>query len=147
MKIPFVLRFNDPSQPTRVMLSMDSLPNHILLGRLVLFVVNQYCAHSYTRNRWLLFLNQRKGENDHRKYFMINLHERMLASQLPQRPACRTRIQQCPIWLFSACSGLSSGLFYTTRNTALFFNQNVPISLSMKTNPWVFFRSTSARCF
>ena len=24
------------------------------------------------------YLNQRKGENDRRKYFMINLHERML---------------------------------------------------------------------
>ena len=24
------------------------------------------------------FLNQRKGENDRKKYFMINLHERML---------------------------------------------------------------------
>ena len=41
-------------------------------------MVNQYCAHSFARNWQLPFLNQRKGENDRRKYFMINLHERML---------------------------------------------------------------------
>ena len=28
------------------------------------------------------FLNQRKGENDRRKYFMINLYERMLPTLL-----------------------------------------------------------------
>ena len=41
-------------------------------------MVNQYCAHSFTRNWQPPFLNQQKGENDRRKYFMINLHERML---------------------------------------------------------------------
>ena len=41
-------------------------------------MVNQYCAQSFARNWQLPFLNQRKGENDHRKYFMINLHVRML---------------------------------------------------------------------
>ena len=34
-----------------------------------------------TRNWQLLFLNQRKGENVRRKYFMINLHERMLPTR------------------------------------------------------------------
>ena len=32
------------------------------------------------------FLNQRKGENDHRKYFMINLHERMLPTSAGLNP-------------------------------------------------------------
>ena len=32
-------------------------------------MVNQYCAHSFARNWQLPFLNQRKGENDRRKYF------------------------------------------------------------------------------
>ena len=41
-------------------------------------MVNQYCAHSFARNWQVPFFNQRKGENDHRKYFMINLHERIL---------------------------------------------------------------------
>ena len=52
-------------------------------------MVNQYCAHSLTRNWQLPFLNQGKGENDRRKYFMINHHERMLLTQQgsnPQRP-------------------------------------------------------------
>ena len=34
----------------------------------------------------LPFLNQRKGENDHRKYFMINLHERMLPTSVGVEP-------------------------------------------------------------
>ena len=35
-------------------------------------------AHSFVSTWQLLFLNQRKGENGHRNYFMIKLHERML---------------------------------------------------------------------
>ena len=46
-------------------------------------MVNQYCAHSFARNWQLPFLNQRKGENDRRKYFMINLHERILTCMNP----------------------------------------------------------------
>ena len=34
-------------------------------------------AHSLASNWQLPFLNQRKGENDHRNYFMTKLHERM----------------------------------------------------------------------
>ena len=33
------------------------------------------------------FLNQRKGENDRRKYFTINLHERMLPTSAGVEPA------------------------------------------------------------
>ena len=50
-------------------------------------MVNQYCAHSFARNWQLPFLNQRKGENDRRKYFMINLHERMLPTSAGVEPA------------------------------------------------------------
>ena len=49
----------------------------LLLGRLSPLRVNQYCAHSFTRNWQLPFLKR----NDRRKYFMINLHERMLPAQ------------------------------------------------------------------
>ena len=35
----------------------------------------------------LTTLNQRKGENDRRKYFMINLHERMLPTSAGVEPA------------------------------------------------------------
>ena len=50
-------------------------------------MVNQYCAHSFARNWQLPFLNQRKGENDRRKYFMINLRERMLPTSAGVEPA------------------------------------------------------------
>ena len=39
------------------------------------------CAHSFARKRHLPFFNQWKGENDHRKYFVINLQDRMLPQQ------------------------------------------------------------------
>ena len=41
---------------------------------------NQYCAHSFARN-WQLQL-----QNDCRKYFMINLHERMLPTSAGVEP-------------------------------------------------------------
>ena len=50
-------------------------------------MVNQYCAHSFARNWQLPFLYQRKGENDRRQYFMINLHERMLPTSAGVEPA------------------------------------------------------------
>ena len=49
-------------------------------------MVNQYCAHSFARNRQLPFLNQQKGENDRRKYFMINLHRKMLPTSAGVEP-------------------------------------------------------------
>ena len=49
-------------------------------------MVNQYCAHSFARNWQLSFLSQRKGENDRRQYFMINLHERMLPTSAGVEP-------------------------------------------------------------
>ena len=68
-----------PSVPIRVMLGMISLPNHtFFLGRLSSKRLTSTFAHSFTRNWQVPFSNQRKGENDRRKYFMINLHERML---------------------------------------------------------------------
>ena len=60
---------------------------HVYWAGLVLQAVNQYCAHSFNRNWQLPFLNQRKGENDRRKYFMINLHERMLPTSVGAEPA------------------------------------------------------------
>ena len=63
-----------------VMLSTVSLPNHFYWAGLVLFAVNQYCAHSFARNWQLLFLNQRRGENDHSKYFTIKSPRRNVAN-------------------------------------------------------------------
>ena len=46
------------------------------------------CAHSFIRNwHWLPFLNQWKGENNCRKYFMINLHERMVPDPVGIQPS------------------------------------------------------------
>ena len=70
-----------PSQPNGIM------SNAVYWAGLVLYVVNQYCAHSFARNWQLSFLHQRKGESDHRKYFMINLHERMLPTLAGVEPA------------------------------------------------------------
>ena len=70
-----------PSQPYGVMSSVVSYLTTLLLGRLS--PLNQYCTHSFTRNWQLPFL---KGQNDCRKYFMINLHERMLLTRRGSNP-------------------------------------------------------------
>ena len=59
-----------PSLPNAVMSSMVSLPNHTFTGQ----------AKRLTNIVHIIvpFLIQQKGENDRRKYFMINLYERML---------------------------------------------------------------------
>ena len=45
-------------------------------------MVNQYCAHSFTRNWQRPFLNQWKGENDHRKYSMIQFLQKTVANSV-----------------------------------------------------------------
>ena len=51
-------------------------------------MVNQYFAHSFNRNwqQLLPFLNQRKGENDSRKYFMIKSPKRVLPTRRDSNP-------------------------------------------------------------
>ena len=50
--------------------------------------------YSFTRNWHLPFLNQRRGENDHRKYFMISLHKRML----PDLGGIKPMTSWSPVW-------------------------------------------------
>ena len=82
--ICFVLRFYCPVDPMGSCQAQSVYLATCLLGRLV----NQYCAHSFTRNLQLPFLNQQQGENDLRKYFMINPYERMpVSDQVGVEPA------------------------------------------------------------
>ena len=83
----FVLRFYGPVNPMGSCRARSVYLTTRLLGRLSPLNVNQYCAHSFARNLQLPFLNQRKGENDRRKYFMLNLHERMLPTSAGVEPA------------------------------------------------------------
>ena len=52
------------------------------------------CAHSFAGIWQLLFFNQRKWENDWRKCFMINLHQRMLPDPAGIKP--KTSSVGCP---------------------------------------------------
>ena len=70
------------SQSIRVMSSAVSVPNHTFPGQLT-----STCAQSFARNWQLSVLNQRKRENDRRKYFMINLQERVLPDSAGIEPA------------------------------------------------------------
>ena len=83
----FVLRFYGPVNPMGSCRARSIYLTTRLLGRLSPLSVSQYCAHSFARNWQLPFLNQRKGENDRRKYFTINLHERMLPTSAGVEPA------------------------------------------------------------
>ena len=85
----FVLRFYGPVNLMGLCRARSVYLTTLLWAGLVLKAVNQYCAHSFARNWQLPFLNQWKGENDHRKYFIINLHKRMLPTRWelnPQHP-------------------------------------------------------------
>ena len=82
----FVLRFYGPVNPMGSCRARSVYLTTRLLGRLSHLTVYQYCAHSFARNWQLPFLNQWKGENDHRKYFMINPHERMLPTSSGLNP-------------------------------------------------------------
>ena len=86
-----------PRQPNGVMSSAVSLPNYTFIGQAKSSKRLTSIVHILSPETDNCPLNQRKGENDHRKYFMINLHERMLPTSAGVEPATswsrRTRIQ------------------------------------------------------
>ena len=61
-----------PGQPIKAMLRMSVYLNTLFLDR-------RTCAHFFARTWQLSFMNQQKGENDRRKYFIISLNGRMFA--------------------------------------------------------------------
>ena len=71
VKCLFVLRFYSPVNLMGSCWVWSVYLTTLLLAGLVLYAVNQYYAHSFTRNWQLSFLNQRKWENERRKYSMI----------------------------------------------------------------------------
>ena len=76
-----MLRFYGPVNPLGSCRVRSIHLTTLLHGRLRPLSGYQYCTHYFARNWQLPFLNQWKGENDHRKYFMINLKERMLPAR------------------------------------------------------------------
>ena len=74
----FVLWFYGPVNPMGSCWEWSVYLTTLLLGSKSL---NQYCAHSFTRNWQLPHELADKGDNESRKYFMINLHGRMLPTQ------------------------------------------------------------------
>ena len=92
-------------------------------------MVNQYCAYSFARNWQLHFLNQQKGENDHRKYFMISMKEccrpgegwtcnLLITSGMHNRATKADWMRdkkpflQYLIWVYTVCLGLSVGIIW-----------------------------------
>ena len=55
-------------------------------------------AHSFASNWQLPFLNQRKGENCCRNYFMTNLYERMLLDMRIEHATIRTQGERTSDW-------------------------------------------------
>ena len=70
-----------PTQHYYGHVELVNLPNHSFswAGFKSSKWITRTCAHSFARNWQMPFLNQQKGENGHRKYFMIKVHERMLS--------------------------------------------------------------------
>ena len=78
------LEFKSPANTIKVMLSRSP---HFSWANLILNLwLTSTCAHSFTRNWQLPFLNQQKEENDHRKYFTISLHERIFTDLARIKP-------------------------------------------------------------
>ena len=62
------------------------------------------CAHSFAKNWHLPFLNQKKGENEHRNYFLISLYKRMLLDPAGIKPSTSPSQVRCAshwAWLIS----------------------------------------------
>ena len=73
------LELNGPVNINKVMSNQSVYLTTLFLGRLSPLNGYQYSSTFFLQKLRMLFLNQQKIENDHRKYFMINLHDRMLS--------------------------------------------------------------------
>ena len=76
-----------PSQPNGVMSSAVSLPNHMITGQALsskrlTSIVHILLPETDNCPSWISV----RKENDHRKYLMINLHERMLPTSAGVEP-------------------------------------------------------------
>ena len=75
-KLMFVLKFYGLVNPMESCWAQSVNVTTLLLGRLSPQRGKPILCTFFARNWQLSFLNQQKGENDRRKYFMINLQER-----------------------------------------------------------------------
>ena len=108
----FVLRFYGPVDPVESCRAQSVYLTTCYWAGLVLQAINQYCAHSFARSWQLPLLNQQKGENDHRKYFMINLHERMLLTSVEVEPVTSwSQVGRASNWAMEAIIHLLGYLF------------------------------------
>ena len=80
------LEFNSPVNAVKVMLSWSVYIATLFLGRLSPLAVDQNLCTFFYQKLTLFFVNQQKGENDQWKYFMINLHERILLDPADTKP-------------------------------------------------------------
>ena len=97
-------------------------------------MVKQHCAHFFTRNWQLPLLNQQKGENDRRKYFMINLHERILPTAGVEPPTSWSPVGRPSNIATKAglCSGLSVPWGLLLARDSLFLVQAVTRQYPLK---------------
>ena len=92
MKIPlsfpslFVLRFYGPVTPMGSCRAQSVYLTTRLLGRLSPLSGSPVLCTFFRQKLTTAFLNQRKRENDRRKYFMINFQERMLPTMVGIEP-------------------------------------------------------------
>ena len=103
----FVLRFYSPVNPKGSCRAWSVYLTTLLLGRLSPLSGKPVLCTFIRQKRQLPFLNQQKGENDRRKYFMINLHERMLPTSagLNPRPP-RLQLDGAANWATKAGSSI-----------------------------------------
>ena len=83
----FVLRFYGPVNPMGSCRARSVYLTTRLLGRLSPLSGKPVLCTFFRQKLTTALLESAKGENHHRKYFMINLHERMLPTSAGVEPA------------------------------------------------------------
>ena len=96
----FVLRFYSPINPLGSCQAQSIYPTTCFPGQAMSpKQLTSTCAHSFARNWQLPFLNQQKGENDCRKYFIINLQDRILPDLVGIKPVTSwSPVGHAPNW-------------------------------------------------
>ena len=84
-----------PSQPNGVMWSAVNLPNHSFTGHAYFSKQLTSIVHILYQKRQLPFLNQQKGENDHRKYFKVKSPQKNVIHLAGVEPAPLITSRMC----------------------------------------------------
>ena len=131
----FVLRFYSPVMSSGVMSSAISLPNQTFTGQASPLSGQLVLSTFFCQKLTTALLESRKEETARRKYFMINLHERMLPTQQEsnQLPDHQGPVVQSVVSLTSSLRVISlTVLADSIYNILIFFAEKMWIAFALQ---------------